>query len=93
MRSPSKMFGILAFLCLGVAVSSLRSAEEKKDEAKGGAAKGPWGDIKGQVVWGDKVPEDDVLRVHMHALRAVLDRPFRKKLLHTVHGVGYKLGE
>ena len=46
-----------------------------------------------RLIWGEKVPEDDVLRVHMHALRAALDRPHKKKLLHTVHGVGYRLAD
>ncbi len=44
-----------------------------------------------QLLWGADAPEDDVLRVHMHALRAAIDRPFRLKLLHTVHGAGYRL--
>ncbi|MFA5941183.1 MAG: response regulator transcription factor [Sinimarinibacterium sp.] len=43
------------------------------------------------LLWGEQVPEDDVLRIHMHALRAAVDRPFKRKLLHTVHGVGYRL--
>ena len=42
-------------------------------------------------LWGRNVPDDDVLRIHMHALRAALDKPFRDKLLHTVHGAGYRL--
>jgi DNA-binding response OmpR family regulator len=44
-----------------------------------------------ELLWGSEAPEDDVLRVHMHALRAAIDRPFRHKLLRTVHGVGYRL--
>lgn len=44
-----------------------------------------------QELWGRDVPEDDVLRIHIHALRATLDKPFRSKLLHTVHGAGYRL--
>lgn len=43
------------------------------------------------LLWGEQVPEDDVLRIHMHALRTAIDRPFKRKLLHTVHGVGYRL--
>ena len=46
-----------------------------------------------RLLWGADVPEDDVLRVHMHALRAAIDKAFRKKLLRTVHGVGYRLCE
>jgi len=44
-----------------------------------------------QLIWGDDAPQDDVLRVHMHALRAAIDRPFPKKLLRTIHGAGYRL--
>jgi DNA-binding response OmpR family regulator len=43
------------------------------------------------LLWRDDVPDGDVLRAHMHALRAVIDRPFAKKLLHTVRGSGYRL--
>ncbi len=43
------------------------------------------------LLWGEQVPGDDVLRIHMHALRNSIDRPFDRKLLHTVHGVGYRL--
>jgi DNA-binding response OmpR family regulator len=44
-----------------------------------------------ELIWGADAPEEDILRVHMHALRAAIDRPFRTKLLRTVHGVGYRL--
>jgi len=43
------------------------------------------------LLWGGDPPEDDVLRVHMHALRNAIDKPFKQKLLHTVHGTGYRL--
>ena len=33
------------------------------------------------------------LRSHIHQLRQVVDRPFASNLLHTVHGIGYRLGE
>jgi DNA-binding response OmpR family regulator len=42
-------------------------------------------------LWGATPPSGDYLRAHMHALRAVIDRQFAVKLLHTVHGVGYRL--
>jgi DNA-binding response OmpR family regulator len=29
----------------------------------------------------------------VHQLRQVIDKPFDKPLLHTVHGVGYRLAE
>jgi DNA-binding response OmpR family regulator len=42
-------------------------------------------------VWGDKPPDSDALRVHIHLLRKAIDRSFGRPLLHTVHGVGYRL--
>ena len=33
------------------------------------------------------------LRSHVHQLRQVIDKPFDKPLLQTVHGVGYRLAE
>ncbi|WP_028007425.1 response regulator transcription factor [Solimonas flava] len=45
------------------------------------------------LLWGDEVPDGDVLRAHMHALRNVIDRPFPRKLLHTLRGTGYRLAD
>jgi DNA-binding response OmpR family regulator len=45
------------------------------------------------ALWGDSRPDGDVLRAHIYALRAVVDKPFPRKLLHTVHGVGYRLAD
>lgn len=42
-------------------------------------------------VWKDDPPEGDPLRVHIHNIRQNIDKPFAHKLLHTVHGVGYRL--
>ena len=42
-------------------------------------------------VWGEQPPEGDFLRAHMHALRAAIDKNFSEKLLHTVHGIGYRI--
>jgi len=44
-----------------------------------------------QFVWGDDVPESDALRTHIFNLRSIMDKPFPTALLHTVHGVGFKL--
>lgn len=44
-----------------------------------------------QTVWGDTPTDKMVLRAHMSALRAAIDRPFEKKLLKTVHREGYRL--
>ena len=43
------------------------------------------------AMWGDGTPESDALRTHVHALRAVVDKPFKHKLLHTLHGIGYQI--
>ena len=42
-------------------------------------------------LWGDRAPEGDFLRAHMHALRSAIDKNFSDKLLHTIHGTGYRL--
>ena len=44
-----------------------------------------------EAVWGDDPPDSDTLRSHIHALRQQLDKPFASPLLHTVHGIGYRL--
>ena len=43
-------------------------------------------------IWRDDPPEGDPLRVHVHGLRQQIDKPFANKLIHTVHGVGYRVG-
>ena len=44
-------------------------------------------------VWGEDLPDSDTLRSHLYTLRKVIDRPFPKALLHTVHGAGYRLAD
>ncbi|MEO8010426.1 MAG: response regulator transcription factor [Dokdonella sp.] len=44
-----------------------------------------------QHLWGDQAPPSDPLRTHLYLLRLALDKPFERPLLHTVHGVGFKL--
>lgn len=45
------------------------------------------------AIWGDDPPESDAaLRAHIHALRQAVDKDHSVKLLHTVHGIGYRLG-
>ncbi|AHL74203.1 XRE family transcriptional regulator [Stutzerimonas stutzeri] len=46
-----------------------------------------------EALWGEDIPDSDSLRSHIHQLRQVLDKPFDKPLLHTVHGVGFRLAE
>lgn len=42
-------------------------------------------------VWGDDPPGSDALRSHMHTLRVAVDHPFDTALIHTVHGIGFRL--
>ncbi|PKH24160.1 DNA-binding response regulator [Pseudomonas sp. 43NM1] len=44
-----------------------------------------------QALWGDNTPESDSLRSSLYTLRKIIDKPFDLTLLHTVHGMGYKL--
>lgn len=43
------------------------------------------------LIWGNALPENDVLRTHIYGLRNAIDKGFETKLLHTVHGSGYRL--
>jgi len=45
------------------------------------------------ALWGDAPPDSDSLRSHIHTLRQQIDKPFPKPLLHTVHGVGFRLAD
>lgn len=42
-------------------------------------------------VWGEELPDSDSLRVHIHSLRAAIDKPFGEPLIQTRHGIGYCL--
>ncbi|MEM7353933.1 MAG: response regulator transcription factor [Acidobacteriota bacterium] len=44
-------------------------------------------------IWGDEPPDSNALRTHIYNLRQVLDRPFDRPLLETVHGLGYRLSD
>lgn len=44
-------------------------------------------------VWGEEMPDSDSLRVHIHSLRALIDKPFNSKMIQTRHGIGYRLVE
>ncbi|HKM37138.1 MAG TPA: response regulator transcription factor [Thiopseudomonas sp.] len=44
-----------------------------------------------EALWGDDVPDSDSLRSHIHQLRQTIDKPFAVHLLHTIHGVGFRL--
>lgn len=45
------------------------------------------------ALWGDSPPGSDVLRSYMYLIRRKIDKPFSSQLLHTIHGIGYKLVE
>lgn len=45
------------------------------------------------ALWGDDPPGNDVLRVHVHRVRRAVDHPCKKALIHTVHGVGYRVAD
>lgn len=44
-------------------------------------------------VWGEELPDSDSLRVHIHGLRAAVDKPFDKALVQTRHGIGYRIAD
>ena len=44
-------------------------------------------------IWGEEMPDSDSLRVHIHGLRAIIDKPFDKPLIHTRHGIGYRIAD
>ena len=44
-----------------------------------------------RTLWGETPPDSDSLRSHMYMLRKKIDKPFSIPLIHTIHGVGYKL--
>ncbi|WP_164704772.1 winged helix-turn-helix domain-containing protein, partial [Pseudomonas viridiflava] len=45
------------------------------------------------VVWGRDAPNSDSLRSNIHILRRTLHSGFDAPLLHTAHGLGYKLSQ
>lgn len=48
-------------------------------------------DVLIHEIWGDDVPDKDVLRSHIYLLRNVLDKPFEKPMLITVPKFGFRL--
>jgi DNA-binding response OmpR family regulator len=43
------------------------------------------------LVWGDDPPQSDSLKIHIHALREVIDKPFDNPLITTIRGAGYRI--
>ncbi|MGF1875633.1 response regulator transcription factor [Photobacterium frigidiphilum] len=48
-------------------------------------------DVLIHEIWGEDVPDKDVLRSHIYLLRNVLDKPFKKPMLITVPKFGFRL--
>ena len=46
-----------------------------------------------RVFEGEELPDSDSLRVHIHGLRAAVDKPFDKALIQTRHGIGYRIAD
>lgn len=46
-----------------------------------------------RAIWGDEPPDSDTLRSHVHGVRSQVDHAFDPPLLHTVHGIGYRLAK
>jgi len=44
------------------------------------------------AVWGEEGGDIAALHTHVYALRGLVDRPFDAALIHSVHGLGYRLG-
>ncbi len=44
-----------------------------------------------RAIWGDLPPDSDALRSHMYNLRKVVDKPFPRALIHTLHSAGFRL--
>lgn len=44
-------------------------------------------------IWGDELPDSDTLRSHLYNLRKVIDKPFDKPLIHTIHSAGYRIAD
>src|ERR1700743_1082866 len=44
-------------------------------------------------IWGAPLPDSDPLRSHLYNLRRVIDKPFDRPLLHTIHSAGYRLAD
>ncbi len=43
------------------------------------------------ALWGERLGNPNAMRSHLHALRRSIDKPFARRLLHAVQGIGYRL--
>lgn len=44
-----------------------------------------------ETIWGDDIPDSNVLKVHLHKLRKAIDSPFKTNLLQTIVGHGFAI--
>lgn len=44
-------------------------------------------------IWGNKGPNSDAVRTHIHTLRQLIDKPFNQKMVKTIPGFGYQMVE
>ena len=45
-----------------------------------------------RAIWGDQPPDSDALRAHLHVLRQAVEAPGEFPLIHTLRGIGYRIG-
>lgn len=48
-------------------------------------------DALARALWGERGGDVAALHTHIHALRALVDRPFATPLIHTIYGIGYRI--
>ena len=46
-----------------------------------------------QEIWNDELPDSEVLRSHIYAIRSEINKHNAPNILHTIRGVGYLLSE
>lgn len=44
-----------------------------------------------QLIWKQEAPSSDALRTHLYRLRNLVDKPFGKPMIKTIHSKGYRL--
>ena len=45
-----------------------------------------------RAIWDGDAGDSAALHTHIYALRALVDKPFAQPLIHSAHGIGYRLG-
>ncbi len=45
-----------------------------------------------RAAWGVEAGDSAALHTHIYGLRALIDKPFSRALIHSAHGVGYRFG-